>query len=55
MAEEYDEYSRLAVPTIPLERRTGLSEVETGFTEEQARLEASRCLQCWINTIFEGT
>src|SRR2546430_1701413 len=44
MAEEYDEYSRLAVPTIPLERRTGVSEVETGFTEEQARREASRCL-----------
>jgi formate hydrogenlyase subunit 6/NADH:ubiquinone oxidoreductase subunit I len=28
--------------------------VETGYTEEQARAEASRCLQCWINTIFEG-
>jgi formate dehydrogenase (NADP+) beta subunit len=55
MAEEYDEYSRLAVPVIPLERRTGVAEVETGFTEEQARREASRCLQCWINTIFEGT
>jgi formate dehydrogenase (NADP+) beta subunit len=54
MAEEYDEYSRLAVPVIPLERRTGVAEVETGFTEEQARREASRCLQCWINTIFEG-
>jgi len=54
MAEQYDEYSRLSVPTIPLERRTGVSEVETGFTEEQARREASRCLQCWINTIFEG-
>ena len=54
MAEEYDEYSRLAMPTIPLGRRTGVSEVETGFTEEQARREASRCLQCWINTIFEG-
>ena len=55
MAEDYDEYSRLAVPVIPLERRTGLAEVETGFTEEQARREASRCLKCWINTIFEGT
>src|SRR5215469_6778435 len=54
MAEKYDEYSRLTVPTIPLERRTGVSEVETGFTEEQARREASRCLRCWINTIFEG-
>jgi NADPH-dependent glutamate synthase beta subunit-like oxidoreductase len=55
MAEQYDEYSRLAVPVIPLERRTGIAEVETGFTEEQARREASRCLQCWINTVFEGT
>jgi NADPH-dependent glutamate synthase beta subunit-like oxidoreductase len=55
MAERYDEYSRLAVPVIPLERRTGVAEVEIGFSEEQARREASRCLQCWINTIFEGT
>ena len=55
MAERYDEYSRLAVPVIPLERRTGVAEVETGFNEEQARREASRCLQCWVNTIFEGT
>jgi formate dehydrogenase beta subunit len=54
MAAHYDEYSRLAVPVIPLERRTGVAEVEIGFTEEQAREEASRCLQCWINTIFEG-
>jgi len=54
MADEYDEYSRLGVPVIPLERRTGVAEVEIGFTEEQARREASRCLQCWINTIFEG-
>ena len=54
MAEQYDEYSRLRVPAIPLERRTGVAEVEMGFTEEQARREASRCLECWINTIFEG-
>jgi formate dehydrogenase (NADP+) beta subunit len=54
MAANYDEYSRLAVPVIPIDRRTGIAEVETGFTEEQARLEASRCLRCWINTIFEG-
>ncbi len=54
MAEHFDEYSRLAVPILPIDRRTGIAEVETGFTEEQARREASRCLQCWINTIFEG-
>jgi len=54
MAQEYDEYSRLSVPTIALDRRTGIAEVEAGYTEEQARLEATRCLKCWINTIFEG-
>ncbi|HYW66412.1 MAG TPA: FAD-dependent oxidoreductase [Candidatus Dormibacteraeota bacterium] len=55
MAAHYDEYSRLAVPVLPIDRRTGVAEVETGFTEAQARSEASRCLRCWINTIFEGT
>jgi NADPH-dependent glutamate synthase beta subunit-like oxidoreductase len=54
MAAHYDEYSRLEIPALPIERRTGIAEVETGYTEEQARREASRCLQCWINTIFEG-
>jgi len=54
MAAGYDEYSRLTIPTIPLDRRTGVAEVETGYTEEQAREEASRCLKCWINTIFDG-
>jgi formate dehydrogenase beta subunit len=54
MAEHFDEYSRLPVPILPIDRRTGITEVEVGFTEEQARREASRCLQCWINTIFEG-
>jgi formate dehydrogenase (NADP+) beta subunit len=54
MAEHFDEYSRIPVPILPIDRRTGITEVETGFTEEQARREASRCLQCWINTIFDG-
>jgi formate dehydrogenase (NADP+) beta subunit len=55
MAAHYDEYSRLPVPALPIDRRTGVAEVETGFSEQQARTEASRCLKCWINTIFEGT
>ena len=54
MPGDYDEYSRLSVPTIGLDRRTGIAEIETGFTEEEARREASRCLKCWINTIFDG-
>jgi NADPH-dependent glutamate synthase beta subunit-like oxidoreductase len=55
MAESFDEYSRLAVPMIPIDRRTGVVEVEAGYSEEQARREATRCLRCWINTIFEGS
>lgn len=54
MADDYDEYSRLPVPVLPVERRTGFTEVEAGYTEAQARREAARCLQCWINTIFDG-
>ncbi len=54
MATHYDEYSRLDVPVLPIDRRTGVAEVETGYTEQGAREEASRCLKCWINTIFEG-
>jgi formate dehydrogenase (NADP+) beta subunit len=54
MAAAFDEYSRLPVPVLPVERRTGFTEVETGYSEEQARREADRCLRCWINTIFDG-
>ncbi|MGZ4824300.1 MAG: FAD-dependent oxidoreductase [Terriglobales bacterium] len=45
---------RQAVPMLPLERRTGVTEVEIGFDEESAMAEARRCLRCWINTVFEG-
>src|SRR5215470_2917843 len=46
MAKSYDEYSRLAVPLIPIDRRTGVVEVEAGYSEEDARREAARCLKC---------
>jgi ferredoxin len=39
---------------LPIERRTGITEVEVGYNEEEAMAEASRCLKCWVNTIFEG-
>jgi NADPH-dependent glutamate synthase beta subunit-like oxidoreductase len=47
--DTYDRVPRVTVPTLETGRRTGLAEVETGFTEEQARLEASRCLRCFSN------
>jgi formate dehydrogenase beta subunit len=47
--DTYDRFDRVEIPTIETGRRIGLAEVETGFTEEQARLEASRCLRCFGN------
>ncbi len=46
---------RQPVAALPLDRRTGSIEVEMGFDEEAAQLEAQRCLHCWVNTIFEGS
>jgi NADPH-dependent glutamate synthase beta subunit-like oxidoreductase/NAD-dependent dihydropyrimidine dehydrogenase PreA subunit len=54
MSTGYMELSRQPVPMLPLDRRTGVTEVEVGYDEEAAVKEAQRCLRCWINTVFEG-
>ncbi|MCI0392694.1 MAG: FAD-dependent oxidoreductase [Acidobacteria bacterium] len=53
MPEDYEKLERQSPPTISLDRRTGISEVETGYDEEQARLQAERCLSCHIQTIYD--
>ena len=41
------EKKRIPVPVLPAEKRVkDFSEVEVGFSEEQAREEAKRCLRC---------
>jgi ferredoxin len=54
MAADYMQLGRQAVPMLPLDRRTGVTEVEIGFDEQAAMAEARRCLRCWVNTVFEG-
>jgi NADPH-dependent glutamate synthase beta subunit-like oxidoreductase/NAD-dependent dihydropyrimidine dehydrogenase PreA subunit len=54
MIPGYMEIARQQVPTLPLDRRTGITEVELVFDEKTAMREAQRCLHCWINTVFEG-
>ena len=49
LTDTFDRWQRVEIPTVPTGRRIGLSEVELGFTEEQARFEASRCLRCFAN------
>src|SRR5438132_338036 len=54
MPLELLDLSRPPIPMLPLERRTGVTEVEVGYDAESAMEEAQRCLHCWVNTIFEG-
>jgi NADPH-dependent glutamate synthase beta subunit-like oxidoreductase len=49
----YDREDRVSVPTLETGRRVGLAEVELGFTPEQARCEANRCLRCFANILLD--
>jgi len=55
MPENWLNYVRTRVPSLPVDRRTGISQVELGYDEESARYQALRCLECGINTVFDGT
>jgi len=55
MFEGYEKCERQSPPTISLDRRTGISEVETGYSEEEARRQAERCLYCHIQTMYDPT
>jgi NADPH-dependent glutamate synthase beta subunit-like oxidoreductase/NAD-dependent dihydropyrimidine dehydrogenase PreA subunit len=54
MFPDYMEIGRQPIPTLPINRRTGVTEVELVYDEETAMREARRCLRCWVNTVFEG-
>jgi ferredoxin len=45
---------RVNPPRIPLDRRSGVSEVEGVFDEASAKEQAQRCLKCHIQTVFNG-
>jgi heterodisulfide reductase subunit A-like polyferredoxin len=49
IAQDLEKKARLHMATLPLEeRKRGFAEVELGFTEEQAKAEAQKCLNCGI-------
>ncbi len=49
---DYEGVPRQRPPILPIDRRIGIAELEQCFSEPAAQREASRCLRCWINTIF---
>jgi formate dehydrogenase (NADP+) beta subunit len=55
MAADYMNVQRQPIPMLPLDRRTGMTEVELVYNEQEAMAEAQRCLKCYINTILEGS
>ena len=53
MATGYDAIARVAVPSVPNDRRIGFAEVETGYDEGHAVLEGLRCLRCFENVMLK--
>ncbi len=53
MIAGFEVLDRETPPTLDLARRTGISEVETGYGEEEARRQAARCLVCHVQTIYD--
>ena len=52
----YETTPRCATRTVPVQERLRSQAigVEIGLTEDEARREAARCLDCGVNTIFDG-
>jgi NADPH-dependent glutamate synthase beta subunit-like oxidoreductase len=53
---DYEKVPRTAIPTAPPETRVHSvsAPVELGYDELLAQQESSRCLDCGVNTIFDG-
>jgi len=54
MKPDYEKLVRRAPPTLPLDRRIGIAEVEKDYPESEARRQADRCLKCHIGPVFDG-
>jgi formate dehydrogenase beta subunit len=53
MIAGFEQFDREAPPTLDLGRRTGIAEVESGYSEADARRQAARCLVCHVQTIYD--
>jgi ferredoxin len=53
MLAGFERLDREAPPTLPLDRRTGIAEVETGYEADAAYRQAARCLVCHVQTIYD--
>jgi formate dehydrogenase (NADP+) beta subunit len=54
MKPDYEKLVRRSPPTLPLDRRIGIAEVEKDYPEPEAVVQAIRCLKCHISPVFNG-
>jgi NADPH-dependent glutamate synthase beta subunit-like oxidoreductase/NAD-dependent dihydropyrimidine dehydrogenase PreA subunit len=54
MPADYEKMLRRPPPTLPLERRIGIAEVEEAYPEPSAVAQGLRCLKCHVSPIFDG-
>jgi NADPH-dependent glutamate synthase beta subunit-like oxidoreductase/NAD-dependent dihydropyrimidine dehydrogenase PreA subunit len=54
MPGNYEKLSRRPAPTLPLDRRIGIAEVEQVYPEPDAVVQSLRCLKCHISPVFDG-
>jgi ferredoxin len=53
MSAGFERLDRETPPTLDLGRRTGITEVETGYDADAAQRQAERCLVCHVQTIYD--
>jgi NADPH-dependent glutamate synthase beta subunit-like oxidoreductase/NAD-dependent dihydropyrimidine dehydrogenase PreA subunit len=54
MPPDYEKLPRLLPPTLSLDRRIGIAEVEQVYPEPAAVVQGLRCLKCHVSPIFNG-
>ena len=54
MTPDYEKLVRRPPPTLPLDRRIGIAEVEKAYPEPGAVEQAVRCLKCHVGPVFNG-
>ena len=55
MFEAWTKKERHKTPSLPVDRRTGISVIDLGYSLERAVEEGSRCLECSVQTVFDGS
>ncbi|HLH55329.1 MAG TPA: FAD-dependent oxidoreductase [Verrucomicrobiae bacterium] len=54
MPRNYEKLPRQSPPTLPMERRIGIAEVEQTYGSLDAITQSVRCLKCHVSPIFDG-